>query len=30
MTDILITDCDMGPADLEREVLAATSLRRPL
>ena len=26
MTDILITDCDMGPADLEREVLAAAGL----
>ena len=26
MTEILITDCDMGPADLEREVLAAAGL----
>jgi D-3-phosphoglycerate dehydrogenase / 2-oxoglutarate reductase len=27
MTDVLITDCDMGPADLEREVLAAAGLK---
>jgi D-3-phosphoglycerate dehydrogenase / 2-oxoglutarate reductase len=26
MTDVLITDCDMGPADLEREVLVAAGL----
>jgi D-3-phosphoglycerate dehydrogenase / 2-oxoglutarate reductase len=26
VTEILITDCDMGPADLEREVLAAAGL----
>jgi D-3-phosphoglycerate dehydrogenase / 2-oxoglutarate reductase len=26
VTDVLITDCDMGPADLEREVLATAGL----